>query len=84
MTCQYDTRRSNESPQKDADNWILQRTAVRSLPAKTVTSQTKSPAGDRSGIKLDLMEIPVSNYNVQTSQRATRRKTDDSARPCKP
>ena len=42
MTRQY-ARKTNQSRQKDADNWILQRTAVRSRPAKTLTSQTKTP-----------------------------------------
>ena len=54
MTRQY-ARKTNQSRQKDADNWILQRTAVRSLPARTLTPQTESPAGDRSGIGMDLM-----------------------------
>jgi len=67
MTRQYDFRRSNESSQKDDDNWILQRSAVRSLPAKTLTPQTESTAGDRSGMKLDLMQIPVSNYSANSS-----------------
>ncbi|AOX00890.1 hypothetical protein BJP34_16835 [Moorena producens PAL-8-15-08-1] len=49
MTHQY-ARKNNQSPQKDTDNWILQRSAVRELPAKTLTPQTESPAGDRSGI----------------------------------
>ncbi|WP_149031016.1 hypothetical protein [Moorena producens] len=49
MTRQYVNRRS-QSPQKDTDNWILQRTAVRTLPPKPLTPQvqTESPAGDRS------------------------------------
>ncbi len=64
MTRQYDVRRSSESPQKDSDNWILQRSAVRSLPAKPLTPQTELAVGDRSGIKLDLMQIPVSNYSA--------------------
>ncbi len=67
MTRQYDVRRSNKSPQKDADNWILQRAAVRELSAKTLTPQTESTAGDRSGMKLDLMQIPVSNYSANPS-----------------
>ncbi len=76
MTRQYDVRRSNESSQKGADNWILQRTAVRSQPAKTLTPQTQSPASDlpaaalrdRSGIKVDLMQIPVSNRSANPTQ----------------
>ncbi|NEO98518.1 MAG: DUF4157 domain-containing protein [Symploca sp. SIO2E9] len=76
MTRQYDVRRSSQSPKKDADNWILQRTAVRSLPAKTVTSQTKSPAGDRSSINLDLMQIPVSNYSAIPSPLQTVAQSD--------
>ncbi len=64
MTRQYDFHRSNESSQKDDDNWILQRSAVRSQPARTLTPQTESTAGDRSGIKLDLTQIPVSNYSA--------------------
>ncbi|AOX00878.1 hypothetical protein BJP34_16770 [Moorena producens PAL-8-15-08-1] len=67
MTRQY-VRRNHESPQKSDDNWILQRSAVRELPAKTLTPQTKSPASTYTGIKLDLMEIPVSNYSAQPSQ----------------
>ncbi len=67
MTPQYDFRRSNESSQKDTDNWILQRSAVRQPPAKTLTPQTESTAGDRSGMKLDLMQIPVSNYSANPS-----------------
>ena len=67
MTRQYDFHRSNESSQKDTDNWILQRSAVRSLPARTLTPQTESTAGDRSGMKLDLMQIPVSNYSANSS-----------------
>ncbi|AOX00895.1 hypothetical protein BJP34_16875 [Moorena producens PAL-8-15-08-1] len=66
-TYQY-VRKSNESSQKDADNWILQRSAVRQLPAKTLTPQTQSPAGDRSGLKLDLTQIPVSNYSAMPVQ----------------
>ena len=64
MTRQYDFHRSNESSQKDSDSWILQRSAVRSQPAKTLTPQTESPAGDRSGMKLDLMQIPVSDSSA--------------------
>ncbi len=67
MTRQYDFHRNNESSQKDDDNWILQRSAVRSLPAKTLTPQTKSTAGDRSGMELDLTQIPVSNYSANSS-----------------
>jgi len=67
MTRQYDFHRSNESSQKDDDNWILQRSAVRQPPAKTLTPQTESTAGDRSGMKLDLMQIPVSNYSANPS-----------------
>ncbi|WP_424103109.1 DUF4157 domain-containing protein [Moorena producens] len=63
MTRQYDVSRSSEFSQKDADNWILQRSAVRELPAKTLTPQTETAAGDRSGITLDLMEIPVTNQD---------------------
>ncbi len=63
MTRQYDFHRNNESSQKDSDSWILQRSAVRSQPAKTLTPQTESPAGDRSGMKLDLMQIPVHNQD---------------------
>ncbi|MGK7904655.1 MAG: DUF4157 domain-containing protein [Hormoscilla sp.] len=67
MRSQY-VRRTNKSGQKDADNWILQRTAVRSLPAKTVTPKTQSPAGDRPGIKLDLMQIPLSDRSAMPVQ----------------
>ncbi|NEO74315.1 DUF4157 domain-containing protein [Moorena sp. SIO3H5] len=67
MTRQY-VRESNQSPQKDTDNWILQRSAVRELPAKTLTPQTETAAGDRSGIQLDLMEIPVSNHTAMPVQ----------------
>ncbi|WP_424103108.1 DUF4157 domain-containing protein [Moorena producens] len=67
MTRQY-ARKTNQSPQKDTDNWILQRSAVRELPAKTVTPQTETVAGDRSGIQLDLMEIPVSNHTAMPVQ----------------
>ncbi len=67
MTRQYDVRRSNESPQKDSENWILQRSAVRSQPAKTLTTPETS-IGDRSGINLDLMQIPVSNYSAMPVQ----------------
>ncbi|AOX00889.1 hypothetical protein BJP34_16830 [Moorena producens PAL-8-15-08-1] len=63
MTREYDVRRSSKSPQKNSDNWILQRSAVRQLPAKTLTSQTETVAGDRSGIQLDLMQIPVHNQD---------------------
>ena len=66
MTRQY-APKTNQSRQKDADNWILQRSAVRSQPAKTLTPQTESTAGDRSGMKLDLMQIPVSNYSANPS-----------------
>ncbi|WP_424103154.1 DUF4157 domain-containing protein [Moorena producens] len=68
MTRQYDVPRSSESPQKDSDNWILQRSAVRQLPAKPLTPQTESPDSVHSGIKLDLMQIPVSNYSAKPSQ----------------
>ncbi|WP_424103113.1 eCIS core domain-containing protein [Moorena producens] len=69
MTRQYDVRRSSKSPQKKgSDDWILQRSAVRQLPAKTVTPQTETVAGDRSGIKLDLMQIPVSNHSAMPVQ----------------
>ncbi|NEO40704.1 MAG: DUF4157 domain-containing protein [Moorea sp. SIOASIH] len=67
MTRQY-VRESNKSPQKNADNWILQRSAVRELPVKTLTPQTETAAGDRSGIQLDLMEIPVSNHTAMPVQ----------------
>ncbi len=67
MTRQY-IRRSSQFPQKDSDSWILQRSAVRQPPAKTVTPQTESTAGDRSGIKLDLMQIPVSNHAAMPVQ----------------
>ncbi|AOY81345.2 DUF4157 domain-containing protein [Moorena producens JHB] len=63
MTRQYDVRRNSKSPQKDSDNWILQRSAVRERPAKPLTPQTETVAGDRSGITLDLMEIPVHNQD---------------------
>ncbi|WP_424103119.1 DUF4157 domain-containing protein [Moorena producens] len=69
MTRQKDVRRSNESPQKKgSDDWILQRSAVRELPAKTLTQQTETVAGVRSGINLDLMQIPVSNYSAMPVQ----------------
>ncbi|MBC6480841.1 MAG: DUF4157 domain-containing protein [Hormoscilla sp. GM7CHS1pb] len=70
MTRQY-VQRTNQSGQKETkDSGILQRTAVRELPAKTVTPQvqTESPAGDRSGIKLDLMQIPLSNHTAMPVQ----------------
>ncbi|WP_202972106.1 DUF4157 domain-containing protein [Moorena producens] len=67
MTRQY-ARKTNQSPHKDADKWILQRTAVRSLPVKTLTPQTESPAGDRSGIQLDLTQIPVSDRSAMPVQ----------------
>ncbi|NEP48903.1 MAG: DUF4157 domain-containing protein [Moorea sp. SIO3C2] len=63
MTRQYDVSRSSEFSQKNSDNWILQRSAVRELPAKTVTPQTETVAGDRSGITVDLLEIPVHNQD---------------------
>jgi len=70
MTRQY-VRKTNQSGQKDADSWILQRTAVRSRPAKTVTPQvqTESAAYDRSRIKLDLMQIPVSHNDTPEVQQ---------------
>ncbi|AOX00867.1 hypothetical protein BJP34_16715 [Moorena producens PAL-8-15-08-1] len=68
MTRQYDVRRSSESPQKDDDNWILQRSAVRELPAKPKTPQTASHDSVRSGNKLDLLQIPVSNYSAMPVQ----------------
>ena len=68
MTYQY-VRGSNKSSQKDTDNWILQRTAVRSLPAKTLTPQTESPVSDRSGIKPDVMPIPVSSFFAMPVQQ---------------
>ncbi len=55
MTRQYTLSESSPSPQKNTDNWILQRTAVRSCqrhgaarsqPAKTLTPQRETPAGD--------------------------------------
>ena len=60
MTRQYDVRTSSKSPQKDADNWILQRTAVRSLPAKTLTPQvqTESQTDYQSRIKQNLIQTP--------------------------
>ena len=69
MTRQY-VPRSNQSGQKDTDSSILQRTAVRELPAKTVTPQvqTESAAYDRSRIKLDLMQIPVSHKDTPEVQ----------------
>ena len=51
MTRQYDVRTSSKSPQKDADNWILQRTAVRSQPAKTLTPQSEIPVQRQEGGK---------------------------------
>ncbi|NER97014.1 MAG: DUF4157 domain-containing protein [Symploca sp. SIO1B1] len=68
MTSQYDVSRSNDSSQKDSDNWILQRSAVRELPAKTLTSQRETVAGYPSGINLDLLEIPVSNHSANSTQ----------------
>ncbi len=64
MTHQYDVRKRSHSPQKDADNWILQRTAVRSLPAKPLRPQTKSAVSVRSDLKLDLTQIPVSDRSA--------------------
>ncbi|NEP52858.1 MAG: DUF4157 domain-containing protein [Moorea sp. SIO3C2] len=68
MTRQYDLGRSNKSPQKDTDNWILQRSAVRTLPAKRLTPQIESPASVRSDLKLDLMQIPVSDRSAMPVQ----------------
>lgn len=71
MTRQYHVRRSNESPQKNADNWILQRTAVRSLPAKKeeekkAENKTGLPDRLKEGIEnlsgYDLSGVRV-NYN---------------------
>ncbi len=67
MTRQYDFGRSSESAQQDSDNWILQRTAIRKLPTKNSIPQTQSPVGVRSDTKLDLMQIPISNYSAKPS-----------------
>ncbi|MBO1350440.1 MAG: DUF4157 domain-containing protein [Hormoscilla sp. GUM202] len=64
MTHQY-VQRTNQSPQEENDSWILQRTAVRELPAKTLTPQTEYPAGDRLPIKQELMQIPLCDRTAQ-------------------
>ncbi len=74
MNRQYNVCNSSKSSQKDTDNWILQRSAVRELPAKTLTPQREIAAGDllaaapmrdhAKGINLDLMQIPVSNNSA--------------------
>jgi len=62
MTRQY-VQRTQKSPTND-DSWILQRTAVRQLPAKAKTPQVpkESLADDKPRIKLDLTQIPVSSH----------------------
>ncbi len=76
MTRQY-VNRSSQSHNKDADNWILQRSALRSCqrhgaarsqPAKTLTSLKEFPLSDRSGNTLDLMQIPVSHHSAKLIQ----------------
>ncbi|MBO1350437.1 MAG: DUF4157 domain-containing protein [Hormoscilla sp. GUM202] len=47
MTREYE-RRTSQSPQKEKDSWLLQRTAVRDRPGKNMTPQTHSPGGDRT------------------------------------
>ncbi|MGK7904656.1 MAG: DUF4157 domain-containing protein [Hormoscilla sp.] len=62
MTSQY-VLRTHQSPQKETkDSWILQRTAVREA-AKPLTPQAESPECDRSGIKLDVTQIPVTHQD---------------------
>ncbi len=63
MTRQY-VQRTQKSPTND-DSWILQRTAVRQLPAKVKTPQVprESLADDKPRIKLDLTRIPVSSHD---------------------
>jgi len=62
MTRQY-VQRTQKSPTND-DSWILQRTAVREIPAKAKTPQVprESLAEDKPRIKLDLTQIPVSSH----------------------
>lgn len=64
MTHQY-VLRTNQSPQNDKpDSSILQRTAVREAAAKKAPQvQTESPAFGEPRLKLDLMQIPVSNQD---------------------
>ncbi len=68
MNRQYNVHNSSKSSQKDSDNWILQRSAVLELPAKTLTPQREmaaaAPMRDSSGINLDLMQIPVSGNSA--------------------
>ena len=63
MTRQH-VQRTQKSPQND-DSWILQRVAVRQLPAKAKTPQVQreSQASDKPRIKLDLTRIPVSSHD---------------------
>ncbi|MBO1350442.1 MAG: DUF4157 domain-containing protein [Hormoscilla sp. GUM202] len=70
MRSQY-VRRTNQSGQKDIDNGILQRTAVRTLLArkKALQVQTKSQALDSESLKWDLTQIPVSNHNTLRVQQ---------------
>ncbi|MBC6476039.1 MAG: hypothetical protein GDA48_27150 [Hormoscilla sp. GM102CHS1] len=68
MTRQY-VQRTNQSPQKETkDSSILQRTAVRSLPAKTLKVQTESQAIGSEPIKQDLTQIPVSHNDTPEVQ----------------
>ncbi len=61
MTRQY-VQRSNQSHRKSDDSWILQRTAVRSIPVTTPQVQTEPQADDQPRLKMDLMQIPVRNH----------------------
>ncbi len=79
MTRQYDVHRSNELLQNNSDHWILQRAVVRELPVKTLTSQTETVAGDHSGRKLDLLEIPVSKYSANPNQLQALAQSDRAA-----
>ncbi|MBC6474072.1 MAG: hypothetical protein GDA48_15730 [Hormoscilla sp. GM102CHS1] len=62
MTRQY-VQRTNQSPQNEThDRSILQRTAMRSLPAREKAPQVlrESQAFGEPRLKLDLTQIPVS------------------------
>jgi len=67
MTRKY-ARKTNQSPQKHTDSWILQRTAVRSIPAKPLRVQTKSQALGSECFKRDLTQIPVSHKDTPEVQ----------------
>ncbi|WP_293085195.1 hypothetical protein, partial [Moorena sp. SIO4A1] len=71
----YDVRRSNESPQKKgSDDWILQRSGVRQLPAKPMTPQNKIPDWVVGTNQIDLTPKPVWNYSTNPYPRQAKAK----------